>query len=128
MYQFIYGNFSDTAFGLHGVEDCLNRGLTTNDFTVYVTQAAFDAFSATQAPMIEKETEEGVQQVPSPDFDPSQHLFWNKIQKIANVVIWDVEKGVASNEELNNVLKGARRYFEMGKMVIIVNQPIQQLA
>lgn len=128
MYQFIYGSFSDAALALHGVEDCLNRDLTTNDFTVYITHEGFDAFSVAEAPMVEEETEEGVKQVPSPDFDPFQHLYWKKIQKLANVVVVDIAKGVDGSDELKHVMNGAQHYLEKGRILILVNQPIQQLA
>ena len=37
MYVFVQSNFTDAPHALHEVEDCLARGLTKDDFKVFIS-------------------------------------------------------------------------------------------
>lgn len=129
MYQFVFGNFSDIRHALEGVEDCLKRGLTTNDFQVFVSQEGDAWFSATEAPAkpAAEEEAEGAEEE-GPAFDPVQYLYYKKLKSLVPVTVVDLAKGVEGSDELKHVLDGASNYLKMGRLLVVVNQPIAQLS
>ena len=54
MYVFVQSNFTDPIHALHEVEDCLKRGLTTNDFKVFITAEGDAKMSAKEPPVVEE--------------------------------------------------------------------------
>ena len=57
MYVFVQSNFTDPIHALHEVEDCLKRGLTTNDFKVFITAEGDAKMSAKEPPVVEEPEE-----------------------------------------------------------------------
>lgn len=131
MYVFVQSNFTDAAHALHEVEDCLARGLTTNDFKVFVSPEGDAKLSATEPPVVEEpeEAPKGKKKDEGPKFDPAGYLYWAKLKKEVPVQIID-PAAIDSLDEIKEVklaLHGSRTLLDQGHCLIVVNQPSQPL-
>ena len=127
MYVFVQSNFTDPIHALHEVEDCLKRGLTTNDFKVFITAEGDAKMSAKESPVVEEpeEAPKGKKKDEGPKFDPAGYLYWAKLKKECTVEIIDPAAIDSLNEieEVKLVLHGSRTILEEGHALIVVNQP-----
>jgi hypothetical protein len=128
MYIYIYGTFDDARYALDGVKDILARGLSTDQFGVYVTQRGFDKYAATEAPApaLDENGEPIVDKDAKP-FDPNGHLYWKKLQTLCPVHVIESSADAQGPVELQHVLDGATNYFKKDFIVIIVNQPMENI-
>lgn len=128
MYIYIYGAFDDARHALDGVKDILEKGLTTEQFGVYVTQKGFDKYAAKEEPVVEvPEGEEAPKKDEEKPFDPNGYLYWKKLQTLCPVHIINSSSDAEGPEELRHVLDGATNYFKKDFIVILVNQPMEHI-
>ena len=87
MYVFVQSNFTDAPHALHEVEDCLARGLTKDDFKVFISPEGDAKMSAKEPPVVEEPEEEASKSKKKkdegPKFDPAGYLYWAKLKKEA---------------------------------------------
>lgn len=131
MYVFVQSNFTDAPHALHEVEDCLARGLTTNDFKVFISPEG-DAKMSTKEPPVVEEPEEapkGKKKDEGPKFDPAGYLYWAKLKKEVPVNIIDPSAidNLDQPEEVKLALHGSRTLLDQGHMLIVVIQPSQPI-
>ncbi|MEE0510522.1 MAG: hypothetical protein UDG94_04745 [Peptococcaceae bacterium] len=131
MYVFVQSNFTDAPHALHEVEDCLARGLTTNDFKVFISPEGDAKMSAKEPPVVEEpeEAPKGKKKDEGPKFDPAGYLYWAKLKKEVPVNIIDPSAidNLDQPEEVKLALHGSRTLLDQGHMLIVVIQPSQPL-
>ncbi len=131
MYVFVQSNFTDAPHALHEVEDCLARGLTTNDFKVFISPEGDAKMSAKEPPVVEEpeEAPKGKKKDDGPKFDPAGYLYWAKLKKEVPVNIIDPSAidSLDQPEEVKLALHGSRTLLDQGHMLIVVIQPSQPL-
>ena len=131
MYVFVQSNFTDALHALHEVEDCLARGLTTNDFKIFISPEGDAKMSAKEPPVSEAPAEEAPKSKKKkddgPKFDPNGYLYWAKLKKDFTVNIIDPAAIDSLNEpeEVKLALHGSRTLLDQGHMLIVVIQPFQ---
>ena len=129
MYVFVQSNFTDAPHALHEVEDCLARGLTTNDFKVFISPEGDAKMSAKEPPVVEEpeEAPKGKKKDEGPKFDPAGYLYWAKLKKEVPVNIIDPSAidNLDQPEEVKLALHGSRTLLDQGHMLIVVIQPSQ---
>ena len=127
MYVFVQSNFTDAPHALHEVEDCLARGLTTNDFKVFISPEGDAKMSAKEPPVVEEpeEAPKGKKKDEGPKFDPAGYLYWAKLKKEVPVNIIDPSAidNLDQPEEVKLALHGSRTLLDQGHMLIVVIQP-----
>lgn len=128
MYVFVQSNFTDAPHALHEVEDCLARGLTTNDFKVFISPEGDAKMSAKEPPVVE-EAPKGKKKDEGPKFDPASYLYWAKLKKEVPVNIIDPSAidNLDQPEEVKLALHGSRTLLDQGHMLIVVIQPSQPI-
>ena len=131
MYVFVQSNFTDAPHALHEVEDCLARGLTTNDFKVFISPEGDAKMSAKEPPVVEEpeEAPKGKKKDEGPKFDPAGYLYWAKLKKEVPVNIIDPSAidNLDQPEEVKLALHGSRTLLDQGQMMIVVIQPSQPI-
>ena len=131
MYVFVQSNFTDAPHALHEVEDCLARGLTTNDFKVFISPEGDAKMSAKEPPVVEEpeEASKGKKKDEGPKFDPAGYLYWAKLKKEVPVNIIDPSAidNLDQPEEVKLALHGSRTLLDQGHMLIVVIQPSQPI-
>ncbi|MEE0547112.1 MAG: hypothetical protein UC390_05205 [Peptococcaceae bacterium] len=131
MYVFVQSNFTDAPHALHEVEDCLARGLTTNDFKVFISPEGDAKMSAKEPPVVEEpeEAPKGKKKDEGPKFDPAGYLYWAKLKKEVPVNIIDPSAidNLDQPEEVKLALHGSRTLLDQGHMLIVVIQPSQPI-
>ena len=131
MYVFVQSNFTDAPHALHEVEDCLARGLTTNDFKVFISPEGDAKMSAKEPPVVEEpeEAPKGKKKDEGPKFDPADYLYWAKLKKEVPVNIIDPSAidNLDQPEEVKLALHGSRTLLDQGHMLIVVIQPSQPI-
>ena len=131
MYVFVQSNFTDAPHALHEVEDCLARGLTTNDFKVFISPEGDAKMSAKEPPVVEEpeEAPKGKKKDEGPKFDPAGYLYWAKLKKEVPVNIIDPSAidHLDQPEEVKLALHGSRTLLDQGHMLIVVIQPSQPI-
>lgn len=131
MYVFVQSNFTDAPHALHEVEDCLARGLTTNNFKVFISPEGDAKMSAKEPPVVEEpeEAPKGKKKDEGPKFDPAGYLYWAKLKKEVPVNIIDPSAidNLDQPEEVKLALHGSRTLLDQGHMLIVVIQPSQPI-
>lgn len=131
MYVFVQSNFTDAPHALHEVEDCLARGLTKDDFKVFISPEGDAKMSAKEPPVVEEpeEAPKGKKKDEGPKFDPAGYLYWAKLKKEVPVNIIDPAAidSLDQPEEVKLVLHGSRTLLDAGHMLIVVIQPSQPI-
>lgn len=131
MYVFVQSNFTDAPHALHEVEDCLARGLTTNDFKVFISAEGDAKMSAKEPPVVEEpeEAPKGKKKDEGPKFDPAGYLYWAKLKKEVPVSIIDPAAidSLDQPEEVKLTLHSSRTLLEQGHMLLVVIQPSQPI-
>lgn len=131
MYVFVQSNFTDAPHALHEVEDCLARGLTTNDFKVFISPEGDAKMSAKEPPVVEEpeEAPKGKKKDEGPKFDPAGYLYWAKLKKEVPVNIIDPSAidNLDQPEEVKLALHGSRTLLDQGHMLLVVIQPSQPI-
>lgn len=133
MYVFVQSNFTNAPLALHEVEDCFARGLTKNDFMVFITAEGDAKMSAKEPPVTEEPEEEAAKSKKKkdegPKFDPAGYLYWAKLKKEVDVQIIDPAaiNSLSVPDEVKLTLKGSRTLLEQGHMLIVVIQPSQPI-
>ena len=129
MYVFVQSNFTDAPHALHEVEDCLARGLTKDDFKVFISPEGDAKMSAKEPPVVEEPEEEASKSKKKkdegPKFDPAGYLYWAKLKKEVAVNIIDPAAidSLDQPEEVKLVLHGSRTLLDQGHMLLVVIQP-----
>lgn len=131
MYVFVQSNFTDAPHALHEVEDCLARGLTVNDFKVFISPEGDAKMSAKEPPVVEEpeEAPKGKKKDEGPKFDPAGYLYWAKLKKEVPVNIIDPAAidSLDQPEEVKLTLRGSRTLLDQGHMLLVVIQPSQPI-
>ena len=131
MYVFVQSNFTDAPHALHEVEDCLARGLTTNDFKVFISPEGDAKMSAKEPPVVEEpeEAPKGKKKDEGPKFDPAGYLYWAKLKKEVpvNIIAPSAIDNLDQPEEVKLALHGSRTLLDQGHMLIVVIQPSQPI-
>lgn len=133
MYVFVQSNFTDARLALHEAEDCVARGLTKNDFMLFITAEGDAKMSAKEPPVVEEPEEEAPKSKKKkdegPKFDPAGYLYWAKLKKEFDVQIIDPAaiNSLSVPEEVKLTLKGSRTLLDQGHMLIVILQPSQPL-
>ena len=133
MYLFVQSNFPDAPHALHEVEDCLARGLTKDDFKVFISPEGDAKMSAKEPPVVEEPEEEASKSKKKkdegPKFDPAGYLYWAKLKKEVAVNIIDPAAidSLDQPEEVKLVLHGSRTLLDQGHMLLVVIQPSQPI-
>lgn len=131
MYVFVQSNFTDAPHALHEVEDCLARGLTTNDIKIFISPEGDAKMSAKEPPVVEEpeEAPKGKKKDDGPKFDPAGYLYWAKLKKEVPVNIIDPAAigSLDQPEEVKLTLHGSRTLLDQGHMLLVVIQPSQPI-
>lgn len=131
MYVFVQSNFTDAPHALHEVEDCLARGLTTNDIKIFISPEGDAKMSAKEPPVVEEpeEAPKGKKKDDGPKFDPAGYLYWAKLKKEVPVNIIDPAAidSLDQPEEVKLTLHGSRTLLNQGHMLLVVIQPSQPI-
>ena len=131
MYVFVQSNFTDAPHALHEVEDCLARGLTTNDIQIFISPEGDAKMSAKEPPVVEEpeEAPKGKKKDDGPKFDPAGYLYWAKLKKEVPVNIIDPAAidSLDQPEEVKLTLHGSRTLLDQGHMLLVVIQPSQPI-